>query len=92
MVRTLETLALGTPVYCGETRVGEVHGLYAEGVARGVEWVIVGWVSRGDIAVPAVEVASIDDAGVSLIQENPEAYAELPSFSEARFPTVHRLA
>ena len=34
MARTLETLDLGTPVFCGENRVGDVRGLYAEGSAR----------------------------------------------------------
>ena len=54
MARTLETLDLGTPVFVGEVRVGDVRGLYAEGAARSVEWLVVDWESRGEVAVPAV--------------------------------------
>lgn len=92
MARTLETLDLGTPVFCGEARVGDVRGLYAEGSARAVEWVVVEWSGRGDVAVPATEIGGIDDRGVMLIQSNPGDYAGLPAFSEARFPTVRKLA
>lgn len=92
MARTLETLDLGTPVYCGETRVGEVRGLYAEGSARSVEWVIVDWGSRGRVAVPAIEIGNVDDRGVTLIQQEPREYDGLPAFTEDRFPTVRKLA
>jgi len=92
MARTLETLDLGTPVYCGDTRVGDVRGLYAEGSARSVEWVIVDWVSRGRVAVPAIEIGSVDDHGVTLIQQEPREYDGLPVFTEERFPTVRKLA
>jgi hypothetical protein len=92
MVRTLEKLEFGTPVYCGEQRVGDVRAIYAEGSARSVEWVVVSWEGRGDIAVPAVEVESIDDRGVELIQSDPHFYDDLSPFSEDRFPTVHKLA
>jgi hypothetical protein len=92
MARTLETLDLGTPVFCGEERVGDVRGLYAEGSARAVEWVVVNWVSRGDVAVPAIEIGSLDDRGVTLIQANPRDYDGLPAFNEERFPTVRKLA
>jgi hypothetical protein len=92
MARTLETLDLGTPVFCGEERVGDVRGLYAEGTARSVEWVVVGWVSRGDVAVPAIEIGSVDDHGVTLIQSDPRDYDSLPAFNVERFPTVRKLA
>ena len=92
MARTLETLDLGTPVYCGENRVGDVRGLYAEGAARSVEWVVVDWVSRGAVAVPAIEIGSVDDRGVTLSQANPKDYESLPAFNEERFPTVRKLA
>ena len=92
MARTLETLDLGTPVYCGEVRVGEVRALYAEGSARSVEWVVVHWTSRGVVAVPAIEVGSVDDRGVTLIQSDPREYDSLPAFNEQRFPTVRKLA
>jgi len=92
MARTLETLDLGTPVFCGEESVGDVRGLYAEGTARAVEWVVVDWVSRGQVAVPSIEVGSVDDHGVTLIQQNPRDYDGLPAFSAERFPTVRKLA
>jgi hypothetical protein len=92
MARTLEALDLGTPVYCGEERVGDVRGLYAEGSARAVEWVVVDWSARGLVAVPAIEVGSVDDRGVTLIQSNPRDYESLPAFNEERFPTVRKLA
>jgi hypothetical protein len=91
MVRTLETLPPGTPVFCGEQHVGNVHAVYAEGAARSVEWVTVDWSGRGQIAVPATEVESIDEHGVQLIHSNPHYYDELAVFSESRFPTVHRV-
>jgi len=93
MARTLETLDLGTPVFCGETRVGDVRGLYAEGSsARSVEWVVVDWAGRGDVAVPAIEIGSVDERGVTLIQAEPREYEGLPAFNEQRFPTVRKLA
>ena len=92
MARTLETLDLGTPVFCAGERVGAVSGLYAEGQARAVEWVIVNWVNRGDLAVPATEVEGIDDRGVVLMHPEPQFYADLVGFTEARFPTAHKLA
>jgi hypothetical protein len=92
MARTLETLDLGTPVYCGEERVGEVRALYAEGSARSVEWVVVRWDSRGDVAVPSIEIGNVDDRGVTLIQSDPRDYDSLPAFNEERFPTVRKLA
>jgi hypothetical protein len=92
MARTLETLNLGTPVYCGDERVGDVRALYAEGSARAVEWVIVDWAARGKVAVPAIEIGSLDDRGVTLIQSDPRDYDSLPAFNEERFPTVRKLA
>jgi hypothetical protein len=92
MARTLESLDLGTPVFCGEQRVGGVRGLYAEGAARAVEWVVVEWMSRGKVAVPAIEIGNVDDRGVTLIQSNPREYDSLPAFNEERFPTVRKLA
>ena len=92
MARTLETLDLGTPVFCGEVRVGDVRALYAEGAARAVEWVVVNWLARGDVGVPAIEVGSVDERGVTLIQADPRQYDGLPSFDVERFPTVRKLA
>ena len=67
MARTLETLDLGTPVFCGEERVGDVRGLYAEGTARAVEWVVVDWVSRGEVAVPATK-ESLNAGGIDAVK------------------------
>jgi hypothetical protein len=92
MARTLETLDLGTPVFCGEVRVGDVRGLYAEGAARSVEWVVVNWEARGEVAVPAIEIGNVDDHGVTLLQSDLRSYESLPGFSEDRFPTVRKLA
>lgn len=92
MARTLETLDLGTPVFCGETRVGDVRGLYAEGSARSVEWVVVNWDERGELAVPAIEIGSVDERGVTLLNPEIRSYDMLFAFSEERFPTVHKLA
>jgi hypothetical protein len=92
MVRTLENLEPGTPVFCGEERVGEVRALYAEGSSRAVEWVVVDWLARGPVAVPAIQVGGIDERGVTLMQQAPHDYDDLPAFSEVRFPTVHKLA
>ena len=92
MARTLETLDLGTPVFCGDTRVGSVRGLYAEGAARSVEWVVVAWNGRGDVAIPAIDVANVDEHGVTLLQTDPHSYDGTPAFEESRFPTVRKLA
>ena len=93
MARTLETLESGTPVYCGDARVGEVLALYSEGTSRAVEWVIVRWADGGrEVAVPASEVETVNDDGVRLMHSEERFYAELTTFDEARFPTVHRLA
>ena len=91
MARTLETLDLGTPVFCGEARVGAVRGLYAEGHARSVEWLVVEWGERSAVALPATEVEDIDDAGVMLMHSDPHFYDDLVDFDEARFPTAHKL-
>ena len=93
MARTLETLAAGTPVFCGEARVGEVRALYTEGSSRAVEWVVVRWVAENrEVAIPANEVESVTDAGVRLMHSDQRLYAELPTFDPARFPTAHKLA
>jgi hypothetical protein len=92
MARTLETLDLGTPVFCGETQVGTVRGLYAEGESRAVEWVVVAWDGRGNVAIPAIDVGTVDEHGVSLMQSDPRSYDGTPEFEESRFPTVRKLA
>jgi hypothetical protein len=92
MAHTLEDLTPGTPVYCGDACIGEVHGLYSEGMSRAVEWLIVRWKDGSrDVAMPATEVEGIDERGVMLMHADPKFYAELATFSEARFPTARRL-
>ncbi len=93
MARTLESLEPGTPVFCGDTRVGEVRSLYAEGTSRAVEWLIVHWSSDDrDVALPASEVETVNDGGVLLMHSEARFYAELTTFNAARFPTAHRLS
>ena len=93
MAYTLESLASGTPVFAGETRVGDVRGVYAEGDARSAEMVVVHWDASGeDVGIPATEIESVDDAGVSLIRTEPEKYADFPPFDATRFPTLRKIA
>jgi hypothetical protein len=90
--RTLESLDPGTPVYAGETRVGSVSAVYAEGEARIAEILVVRWDARGeDVAVPTTEVESVDAAGVQLMRQESDQYADLAPFEAARFPTMRKL-
>jgi hypothetical protein len=92
MAHTLEDLTPGTPIFCGDARIGEVRSLYSEGTSRAVEWVIFGRTEDGqDVALPATEVANVNDDGVSLMHDDPKFYADLTVFSEARFPMAHRI-
>ncbi|HEX3466213.1 MAG TPA: hypothetical protein VHS78_19350 [Candidatus Elarobacter sp.] len=91
MARTLESLDPGTPVYAGETRVGDVRAVYAEGNARIAELLIVHWDARGeDVAIPTTEVESVDD-GVRLIRQEPDQYEDFAPWDAASFPTMKRL-
>lgn len=92
MARTLESLDPGTPVLAGETRVGTVTGVYAEGEARSAHLIAVHWDARGDVvAVPSAEIATIDESGVRLIRQEPDQYADLAPFDESRFVGLRRL-
>jgi hypothetical protein len=92
MTYTLETLQSGTPVFVGESRVGDVRAVYTEGTSRQAELVVVHWDERNeDVAVPATEVGRVDSAGVQLIAPEVATYASLSTFDPARFPTVHPL-
>ncbi len=94
MAHTLETLTPGTPVFCGDTHVGDVLALYSEGHSRLPALIVVHWTYGGrtdDVAVPTDEVESVSDRGVELMQLEPEQYANLATFDPARFPTVHPL-
>jgi hypothetical protein len=92
MARTLETLDPGTPVYAGETRVGEVRAVYAEGTARIAELLIVHWDARGeDVAIPTTEVEAVADDRVQLMRQESDQYSDLAPFDPARFPTMKKL-
>lgn len=92
MPHTLESLQPGTPVYVGDIVVGEVRAVYAEGASRHAELLVVFWTDRNEeVALPANDVASVDERGVSLINLDLASYATLAKFELARFPTVRRL-
>jgi hypothetical protein len=92
MARTLETLAPGTSVFAGETRIGEVVAVFAEGDARSAEIVVVHWDAReDDVAVPTTEVLTIDDDGVHLMRREADQYNDLAPFDADRFPTMKKL-
>jgi len=93
MPRTLETLTPGTAVYCGETRVGAVRAVYAEGESRSAALIVVDWDGRpGPISLPANEVRTVDEDRVTLMNSDPHTYATLVEFEESRYPTVHKLS
>ena len=92
MAATLESLDPGTPVYAGDTRVGDVRAVYAEGNARIAELLIVHWDARGEeVAIPTTEVASVDEAAVRLIRQESDQYEDFTSWDASRFPTMKRL-
>ena len=92
MARTLESLDPGTPVYAGETRVGDVRAVYAEGNARIAELLIVHWDARGEeVAIPTTEVASVNDGAVQLIRQESDQYEDFATWDAARFPTMKKL-
>lgn len=92
MARTLEQLEPGTAVYSGETHVGSVAAVYAEGDARAAEIVVVRWAATGgDLAVPASEVLSIDEQGVHLMRQEPDQYSDFAPFDPTRFTTMKKL-
>ncbi|MGD1067747.1 MAG: hypothetical protein ABR975_13105 [Vulcanimicrobiaceae bacterium] len=93
MARTLESLTAGTPVFAGETRVGDVRGVYAEGDARSAELVVVHWDAlRVDVGVPATEIEDIDDEGVSLVRTEADQYKDFTPFDPSRYPTLRKIA
>ena len=93
MARTLESLQPGTPVYAGETQVGRVVAVFAEGEARAAELIVVHWnANDDDVAVPAGEIESVDERGVHLMRQEPDQYGDLAPFEAARFPTMKKLA
>ncbi|HEX3468769.1 MAG TPA: hypothetical protein VHT05_11890 [Candidatus Elarobacter sp.] len=92
MGRTLESLEPGTPVFAGETRIGEVRGSYTEANSRSVELVVVYHDARGEnVAVPSSEIESVTDRGVQLMRQQADQYQDLAPFDPARFPTMKPL-
>ncbi|HXP92606.1 MAG TPA: hypothetical protein VN905_03990 [Candidatus Binatia bacterium] len=93
MSRRLETLAPGTPVFCGEQRVGSVEGIYTEGDSRLPEYLAVAWQSRGEtILVPTREVESLEERGVILECSDPAFFETTARFEPRQFPTIKKLA
>jgi len=88
-----ESLDPGTPVFAGSTRVGDVRSVYAEGDSRSADLVIVSWDARDgeNVAVPSTEILSVTDAGVQLIRQESDQYADLAPFDPSNFPTMKRL-
>jgi hypothetical protein len=92
MARTLESIEPGTPVFAGDTHVGDVRGVYADGDARSADLLAVFWLARGEeVSIPATEVESIEERGVQLIRRQPDQYMDLAPFDAARFPTLKKL-
>jgi hypothetical protein len=92
MARTLESLEPGTPVYAGETLVGEVRGVYADGDARSAELLCVYWNDRDEeVSIPTTEVLSVEERGVQLMRRESDQSADLAPFDIARYPTLKKL-
>ena len=92
MARTLESLEPGTPVFAGDTRVGEVRAVYADGDARSAALIAVFWDARGDeVSIPATEVFSVDERGVQLMRREPDQYSDLAPFDASSFTTMKKL-
>lgn len=92
MARTLESLDPGTPVFAGETRIGAVRAVFAEGEARIAEILVVHWDAREEeVAVPTTEVEAVDADGVHLMRQEPDQYNDLAPFDASRFPTMRKL-
>ena len=79
-------------MFVGSVRVGDVRSVYAADNSRQAELLVVHWHARGeDVALPAAEVASVDEGGVTLLSAELSAYEGLAKFDASRFPTVHLL-
>lgn len=93
LAQRLETLAPGTPVFCGETRVGTIDGVFAEGRAEIAEYLAVRWDSRDGlpVLVATKDVQTIDARGVLLIGEEPGQYITAPRYDEKLYPSLRRI-
>ncbi|MDQ6932604.1 MAG: hypothetical protein M3160_05450 [Candidatus Eremiobacteraeota bacterium] len=91
MVKRLEELEPGTPVYCGERHVGEVRGVFAEGSSQLAEYLNVYWSPRSlEVLVATDDVCAIDERGV-ILQGTVQRYDDLLIFDAAAHPTMRRL-
>jgi hypothetical protein len=91
MVKRLEELEPGTPVYCGEQRVGEVRGVFAEGSSQLAEHLNVYWAPSGnEVLVSTDDVCAIEECGV-ILQGTVQRYEDLLIFDAAAHPTMRRL-
>lgn len=91
MVKRLEELQPGTPVYCGERRVGEIRGVFAEGSSQLAEYLNVFWEPRSEeVLVSTDDVCEIEDRGV-ILQGTMQRYEDLLIFDAAAHPTMRRL-
>ena len=93
MSRRLQTLAPGTPVFCGDYRVGSIEGVYSEGDSHLPEYLAVRWDKRGaTILIATKEVQSLEDRGVILQTADPTIYETSATFDPKAFPTIKKLA
>jgi hypothetical protein len=93
MSRRLETLAPGTPVFCGDRRVGSIEGVYTEGDSRLPEYVAVRWDARGTtILIPTNDVQSLEPSGVILQSMDPAVYETIATFDPKTSPAIKKLA
>ena len=93
MARRLETLQVGTPVFCGEKRVGTVDGIYAEGHAEVPEYMVVRWESRDDtpVLIATKDVETLEGRGVTLIGDDPAQYVTAPKYEDKLYPSLRRI-
>lgn len=93
MSRRLETLEAGTPVFCGERRVGSVTGVYTEGDSRLAEYLAVRRDLRGAVILaPTKDVESLEERGVVLQSTDPTVFETVAIFDPQHFPTIKKLA
>jgi hypothetical protein len=93
MAQRLETLSVGTPVYCGGARVGSVDGVYAEGKSEVAEYLVVRWDARDGtpVLIATKDVQGIDARGVTLMGEEPRQYLTAPRYEPRLYPSLRRL-
>jgi len=93
MARRLETLQSGTPVFCGEKRVGSVDGVYAEGSSAVAEYMVVRWASRDDtpVLIATKDVETLEGRGVTLIGDDPQQYVTAPKYEDKLYPSLRRI-